>query len=318
MKQSEQFFRLSEQAGYETKPILQYYGLNQAARAIVAVSAARQAAWQLRGHGLTCPNLDESKSLGDVLVVDQGGSRAFQVLAEHTGSPTLPIRTALREIWMSLPEGAEVPLSGSFGMCQAAELRVTGEERGLNGGVTSAALYGVTQTNGVPDNWDNLLRRFPSLNRFEPRQREDGTLGRLHSGSTRRSWLALRVRQASGPPGELRLPETMSGYQLLSCGEEIYNSSGPIATRLIPTIAGNSAPLTPIVTWWAVLYSLSMLARYQPSGWTRFLDIDSSPDAPAIEYVLDEAHRVCVNLVVHELGRAEVAAFFNDDRSDEE
>jgi hypothetical protein len=27
------------------------------------------------------------------------------------------------------------------------------------------------------------------------------------------------------------------------------------------------------------------------------LDVDSSPDATAIEYVLDEAHRVCVNLL---------------------
>jgi hypothetical protein len=28
------------------------------------------------------------------------------------------------------------------------------------------------------------------------------------------------------------------------------------------------------------------------------LDVDNSTDATAIEYVLDEAHRVCVNLLV--------------------
>jgi hypothetical protein len=41
-----------------------------------------------------------------------------------------------------------------------------------------------------------------------------------------------------------------------------------------------------------------MLARYQPSGWTKMLNIDTSPDAPAVEYLLDEAHRACVNLIV--------------------
>ena len=52
------------------------------------------------------------------------------------------------------------------------------------------------------------------------------------------------------------------------------------------------------MTWWAVLYALSMLARYQPSGWTAILDIDKSPDAPAVEYLLDQAHRVCCNLIM--------------------
>jgi hypothetical protein len=45
MKQSEQFFRLSDAAGYETKPILLYYGLNQATRAIVATLAEPHEKW---------------------------------------------------------------------------------------------------------------------------------------------------------------------------------------------------------------------------------------------------------------------------------
>jgi hypothetical protein len=316
MKQSEQFFRLSDMAGYETKPILQYYGLNQAARAIVAVSAEPRAPWQLRGHGLTCPNLDEAKSLGEVLVVDQGSGKAFQFLAQHGGSPTLPTRTALRELWMSLPEGAAVPLGGGHQICQAAMLSVIGmEDLRPTKSISTAALIGVTNF-GVPDDRQNLLRRFPNLHRLEPRVRPDGTLARLHKGGTRGSLIRLTVKQPESVPGELQLPQTMSGLELLACGEEIYANSQKLTTWLIPTIASNSRALTPIVTWWALLYTLSMLARYQPSGWTKFLDIDSSPDAPAVEYVLDEAHRACVNLIAHELGRAKVAAFFNDSGED--
>jgi hypothetical protein len=81
---------------------------------------------------------------------------------------------------------------------------------------------------------------------------------------------------------------------------------------MIPSIAGNDKPLAPIVTWWAVLYVLSMLSRYQPSAWTTMLDIDKSPDAPAVEYLMDEAHRACVNLVVDAFQLVEREAFWQD------
>src|SRR5689334_20831115 len=78
MKQSEQFFRLSDHAGYESKPILLYYGLNQAARAIVAVGVQQGEPWELNGHGLTCPALKNVKNLGDVIVEDEGKDKSFQ------------------------------------------------------------------------------------------------------------------------------------------------------------------------------------------------------------------------------------------------
>jgi hypothetical protein len=39
LEQAEQLFRLSDRAGYETKPVLIYNGLNQAGRALVAAAA---------------------------------------------------------------------------------------------------------------------------------------------------------------------------------------------------------------------------------------------------------------------------------------
>jgi YaaC-like Protein len=130
MKQSEQFFRLSDQAGYETKPILLYYGLNQAARAIVAVGAPLDEPWQLNGHGLTCPGLNQVMSLGDLIVVNHGKDKSFQKLAEQMSSPTLPAKVEFRELWASLPEGAEVPLQGSDNLCTAIQLKVTTQQRG--------------------------------------------------------------------------------------------------------------------------------------------------------------------------------------------
>ena len=43
------------------------------------------------------------------------------------------------------------------------------------------------------------------------------------------------------------------------------------------------------MTWWALLYGLSMLARYHPAEWTNALRLDDSPEAVPLRAALDEA-----------------------------
>jgi len=43
----------------------------------------------------------------------------------------------------------------------------------------------------------------------------------------------------------------------------------------------------PLVTWWALLFGLSILARYEPETWGRAIDINTSPEA--VEHLLDSA-----------------------------
>lgn len=47
--------------------------------------------------------------------------------------------------------------------------------------------------------------------------------------------------------------------------------------------------LHPVVVWWAVLYTMSMLARYHPESWVRAIDVDNSPWAVPLEHLLDQA-----------------------------
>jgi hypothetical protein len=47
--------------------------------------------------------------------------------------------------------------------------------------------------------------------------------------------------------------------------------------------------LGPLMTWWALLYGLSMLARYYPAEWTSALRLDESPEAVPLGAALDEA-----------------------------
>jgi hypothetical protein len=52
------------------------------------------------------------------------------------------------------------------------------------------------------------------------------------------------------------------------------------------------------MVWWAVLHTLSMLARYQPAEWASHINIDTSRHAVAIERLLKEAIRVLPKLVL--------------------
>jgi YaaC-like protein len=56
--------------------------------------------------------------------------------------------------------------------------------------------------------------------------------------------------------------------------------------------------------WWLLLYTFSMLARYQPRAWAKLLDLDQK-DGPAalLRYALTEALNVIPHLVLEALDR---------------
>ncbi|MFC9948639.1 YaaC family protein [Streptomyces pratensis] len=43
------------------------------------------------------------------------------------------------------------------------------------------------------------------------------------------------------------------------------------------------------MAWWAVIYTLSMLARYEPAGWTGLISVDNNHHAVPIEGLLKRA-----------------------------
>jgi hypothetical protein len=72
MRQSEEFFTLADAASYEVRPVLLYYGLNQAVRALIACTVAPRDPYEVSGHGTTCSNLSNENDLGS-LTVSSGG-----------------------------------------------------------------------------------------------------------------------------------------------------------------------------------------------------------------------------------------------------
>jgi hypothetical protein len=58
---------------------------------------------------------------------------------------------------------------------------------------------------------------------------------------------------------------------------------------VLPSTDSSGLELHPLIAWWACLFALSMLARYEPSAWAQHIDVDHSNTAVAVEAVLDEA-----------------------------
>ena len=50
--------------------------------------------------------------------------------------------------------------------------------------------------------------------------------------------------------------------------------------------AGAGRSMHPLMAWWAVLFTLSMLARYQPAEWAAHVNVDASRHAVPVERLL--------------------------------
>ena len=76
---------------------------------------------------------------------------------------------------------------------------------------------------------------------------------------------------------------------------------GDLDFYLWPGVGANADVLSPLMTWWALLYGLSHLARYEPAAWSNMLNHDRSPLGVPIERGLRRARIFMPRLVLHAL-----------------
>jgi YaaC-like Protein len=69
------------------------------------------------------------------------------------------------------------------------------------------------------------------------------------------------------------------------------------SSYFFPALGAADRSLHPLMAWWAVLHTLSMLARYQPAEWGTHINVDASPNAVQLEHILKEAISTLPNLV---------------------
>jgi hypothetical protein len=273
--------------GYETRPVTAFYGLSQFGRAISAAidhgAIDGSSGWQLSGHGIKVPSLSQIAargSLADLTLRDQGKG-SFTQLAAALQSSSLPNATPLPAIWNCIPEARENPLELGL-RYPALDLSEGHDETGEHVGDWGPPR--VVRITGVPNevrDIDEFLSHYPAI---WPASKEVSK----HPPSPR-----------FGRQGEIYL-NTFRGYKVGGFSV-IHGTAYRDRNMIFPLLPGNSELQHPLLSWWAVLYALSMLARYEPAGWAKIIDVDSSREAVPVECLLDAAIDAIPSLVASTL-----------------
>lgn len=75
-----------------------------------------------------------------------------------------------------------------------------------------------------------------------------------------------------------------------------------------PGLGPYQPDIHPLMIWWAVLYSLSMLARYHPAEWAAHIDVDRSKYAVPLENLLTQAMETVPRLIIEVIGQLAASA----------
>ena len=307
LEQAQQLMEAAEAAGYATRPIQLFYALSQAGRAIAAVSTRLPTAmqvpdkanvgtmttvavdWKLKGHGITAPGTNV-KRVGQI-VVQADWTGLLPGVAMALGLPCLVPgeKIKLGELWPLIwetrgPGGQIVDESGFAALHLVGGVYVGAYSK--SAGNFSAKLGGIpdlvrTRIGVDQAELRTFLDRYPSLAGWVHRPfQPTAPLDWEHDGSLALSW---------------NHPDTLHAQGVG------YREHDLLA---LPTVGRMSAPLDPFIAWWAVLFALSMMARYEPSYWTGMIRIDSSKDANAIENLLDQALDAVPHLVLLAISQA--------------
>jgi hypothetical protein len=296
VEQCEQLLRGAATLGYASRPLNLFYGLSQAGRAITAAWSppqfGSQHSWRLVGHGITATPLDLDP---DALAVQDSGKPlpdtsskplpSFTAVARTLGSATLQRPAKFVDLWAYLPEAAERPAPGDD--TRWGPLRLEPGTQ-ITDQPYHAKVLGIWSHNWPNEQLSQWVKQGMALNDHIA--------------------MALAAHYPDAPPPyvkDLEVPfhtgwfGTRAAVLFLvelggitdTLGQRwFYDTMGTDyrgAQYWFPSVGGQR--LHPLIVWWAVLYTLSMLARYEPQCWADMIRVNTSPWAVPLEHLLNTA-----------------------------
>lgn len=285
LEQAQQMFTAAASVGVATRPLLLFYGLSQGGRAIAAAAKhVHNNDYPLVGHGIKANKSTLDGPAAEVQVYgDNTNAGSFTRLSKILNSPTWDdtARVTVGELWNTLPEGSEFSLDPSIG---AAPLPVGVDEYSVLSQAQTmppvqlivagipTELMPPPQHTGSTEPLEAFLDRYPKL-----------------AGHT-----AIYVKGVypDGQGGTIHLayPSSHSSYHERTAEVLVHSTLYRLHDRYaFPAVGSNTDSLHPVMAWWAVLFALSMLARYHPETWAEHIAVDSSKVAVPIEQLLTEA-----------------------------
>ncbi len=321
MEQAEQLWRASEAVGPIASPLLLFYGLTQAGRAICAAGLPGSAWRPAESHGLefeiTLPSSGANLDLASVLVKPSGEGLVQQV-ARILDSPVLGGPATLSALLASIDKqllftDLQVPdphpLEVSEWTKNLTTLGTTGTESLF---LAPAPARFAANTERVPARAQNLeytkiipptanaiaewLAAYPTLHELGTPKEVIGPEPSLDR-SDRGEWVIKLIWNSGNSMAGVKQSDWTADHVDELYSYEWNGTSGVV----LPAVDGNTKPHDLLVTWWLVLYCLSMLARYYPKEWTEMLDVDKSELAVPIEHVLSVAYSTVPDLIAFRL-----------------
>jgi hypothetical protein len=276
LEQFEQLLHAAGEVDAAARPLPLFYALSQAGRAIVA---ARGENPDIDGHGLA----EDREHMPDDLLQRRikrtpksNGNDAFGAVAKATGSPDLIGGVELGAAWSALPETYRLPKESwlpdwrlPLWVMDQIGKPALGQQR-----------FQVWSMNGNPHHGpaETMKGRYPTLP-------QDTT------------WATKGSSDDLGGPGNWAVVlEWSEAHDVDKIAPEMGTMDAN-TRQLIPTLPGQSELLSPLMTWWLLLFGLSIFARYHPGLWVGALQVDRSPAAVPLEAVLDRALGLLPRLV---------------------
>jgi hypothetical protein len=301
LEQAEALMHAAADVGPAASPLLLFYAVSQAGRAIAA--ARLDDPWRLSGHGLKAPApADASTGLLQRIVKPDGGQASgkrrpsFAGVAEAIGSGQLTSGIELGALWAAIPElmaplpqpplkdpAWKRPLRVFRPMFDAAHQRL-------------ADMRPLELLVDLSPDWDldRLLRHLSDYPTAEGAYM-------WHTQGMNKDFIVTQP----GPEGLLPVfcwPDVPTG---IASRTHRLNRIAPdyrrLGTRLLFPRAGGKDALSPLMLWWALLFCLSSIARYDPETWIGALAINDSELAVPIEAALDAALEALPDLILDAL-----------------
>jgi hypothetical protein len=286
LQQFEELLDAAETVGPASRPLLLFYALSQAGRAITAARGSMP--WELRGHGLTWKE-GSQPLLERTIEAESTGEDSFHRVAETIGSGVLTGPVELGAVWASLPHELPKVWGDKWPPPLKLDLRV---ERLLHSSRpwNEAPAYVMGWTDRQARAIEEALEQYPSAQGWRvpgggPPIIEPPVPGYLGYDDSRvnLAWMAdaMTVNAKLAKFADVAPEYRRRGQHLLR-----------------PAIGPQRDYLKPLAAWWILLYGLSMVARYEPRVWAEELSINESSLAAHLEALLDDAMLAIPQLVL--------------------
>lgn len=264
LEQAQQQFEAAAHVGFESRALNLYYGMSQAGRALAAALTPQNAGKspEVSGHGLKVIDFHavNTKTFWKTrLRVDGNDDTSFGRLASLLRSSTLVTPVSLGEIWHMIPELYLDHPVGTFN-----QPRWTHKPSDRSGFSVETTLTLQATDEEMENNAAKLRALYPELREADVLKFKGGSYSE---------------------DNEIRTDEAVFSYE----GRRNPSRQLRGSTVLMPACGDNSSALDPLLTWWVLLFALSMITRYKPVQWTEIIDVNRSPLAVPLETMLSKA-----------------------------